>query len=149
MTETATNVHFLPMRKADEAQQQALFHMMIFERFFIGYCPDCGETVFEDDEHELESWDKISQWLASETQLEGQRGREPDCVFPDYPTEEYMIALPSRIASRDIQEAGANFIRFATSAEKPCPGCGKVVRMQFAEEELQAVEIINKWLTAA
>jgi hypothetical protein len=135
------------MREANEEQQQALFNLMLLVDSGHFSCTNCGHSGDAPDLEIPESSCTIGHWLSSKSlQLqEGQRGHAPDCNAPYFPTEEYAIVAPSRIASRDIQQAGMDLIRVARS-EKACPCCGETMRMHHDSDEMFAVVVINEWL---
>jgi hypothetical protein len=146
MTDTATNdngLQFLPIRMADEYQQTALYQLM--DLVDVGYfrCNNCGDSGrhFIDPD----SSTAIGEWLSEKntTLLEGQRGYSPEAWGPN---SGYLLVAPSRTASREVQEAAAELIQDARSAEMACPTCGEAMRLDYNSDETHAVLVINEWL---
>jgi hypothetical protein len=146
MSETATNdngLQFLPIRMADEDQQKALYHLMDLVTGGHFRCNNCGDSdcdfIFPD------SSGTIGEWLSDKntTLIEGQRGYSPDDWGPN---SGYMLVAPSRTASREVQQAAAELIQDARSAEMACPTCGEAMHLDYVPEETHAVLVINEWL---
>jgi hypothetical protein len=139
VTNNDNGLQFLPTREADEDQQRALYNLMNLVDSGYFRCSNCGESVL--DGVYPDSAATIGHWLS--TLQEGQRGYPPENPEAN---SGYLIVAPHRSADRKVQEAAVDVIRVARLAEKACPTCGEMMRLDYTEEEKHAVPVVNEWL---